>query len=125
MKKLFTLIAVMVALSPLVSRAEFVNDFNCSLNKGQTVQKLYAFQQAWMVAARKNKFDEAAYRTRIYFPAYADVTTTDPMYFVWRGTFANGEVLGRMLDWFPTSEWAGKFNQVMNCSKASLWIAPQ
>jgi hypothetical protein len=125
MKKLIAATAVLFALISPSSHAEFVNDFNCTLNKGYTVPQLYAFQQEWMAAARKHAFDEAAYKTRLLFPVYSEATTTDPIFFVWRGTFSDGAVLGHMLDWFPTSEWAGKFNQVMNCSKASLWLAPQ
>ena len=125
MKKLFATIFVILVLIPMSSRAEFVNDFECTLNKGYTVPQLYAFQQEWMVAARKHGFDAANYNTRLWFPAYNNDTRTDPMFFVWRGTFGDGIVLGKMLDWFPTSEWAGKFAAVMNCGKASLWIAPQ
>ncbi len=125
MKKILAIAAALLALSPLAAKAEVVNDFNCHLAKGYTVPQLYAFQQEWMAAARKQGFDEASYKTRIYFPLYADVTDTDPMYFIWRGSFANGAVLGKMLDWFPASVWAGKFTKVMNCGKASLWMAPQ
>ena len=125
MRKLVELVLALIALSPMAARAELVNDFNCHLKKGYSVAQLYAFQQEWMVAARKQGFDEANYKTRIFFPLYAEVTDTDPMYFIWRGSFGNGAVLGHMLDWFPGSEWAGRFAQVMDCGKASLWIAPQ
>ena len=125
MKKILTTAALLLSLSPLASGADtYVNDFNCTLNKGYTVQQLYAFQQSWMTAARAHDFGEKIYRTRLYFPAYAEDTRTDPMAFIWRGTFADSKVLGRMLDWFPTSEWADKFNQVMNCGNATLWVAP-
>jgi hypothetical protein len=121
----FTAAITLLALFPLTSRAEYVNDFECKLNKGYTVPQLYAFQQEWMTAARKQGFTAATYNTRIWFPAYNNETSTDPLFFVWRGTFADGAVLGRMLDYFPPSEWAGKFAAVMNCGKASLWIAFQ
>jgi hypothetical protein len=124
MKKLLLSVTLLLAFLSPAAHAEFVNDFNCTLNKGYTVQQLFAFQQSWMEAARKHDFSEAIYKTRIWFPVYAEVTTTDPMYFVWRGSFKDSVVLGRMLDWFPSSEWAGKFNEVMNCSKATLWAAP-
>ena len=125
MKNLIAIVFTLLTLLPLSSHAEMSNDFQCTLNKGYTVPQLYAFQQEWMAAAKKQGFDAASYKTRIWFPAYSEVTTTDPLFFVWRGHFTNGEVLGRMLDWFPASEWAGRFAQVMNCNKASLWIAPQ
>ena len=125
MNKLTATIAMLCVLTAPAAQAELVNDFNCHLNDGYTVPKLYAFQQEWMAAARKHGFGEAAYKTRIYFPMYAEVTDTKPMFFVWRGSFSDGAVWGKMADWFPSSEWANKFNEVMNCSKASLWIAPQ
>lgn len=124
MLKFNSLFAALLCLASMTARAELVNDFNCTLNKGYTTQQLYAFQQEWMAAARKQGFSEA-YQTRIWFPLYASNTSTDPLYFIWRGQFADGVMLGKMLDWFPTSEWAGKFAQLMNCGEASLWIAPQ
>jgi len=131
MNRLTLSIALMMLFTVHAARADtavsfkFDNDFNCTLNKGYTVPQLYAFQKSWMTEARKHGFGEADYKTRIYFPLYSDVTTTDPLFFVWRGQFADGAVLGRMLDWFPASPWAAKFAQVMNCGKASLWIAPE
>jgi hypothetical protein len=119
-----TLISIALTAVASHAAAEIVNDFECTLNAGYTVPQLYAFQQEWMSEARKRGFDEK-YQTRIYFPLYNDVTTTEPMFFIWRGEFSGGEQFGRMIDWFPTSEWAGKFAQVMNCAKSSLWIAPQ
>lgn len=118
------LLVLLLPIAPFLAHAELVNDFECTLNKGYDVQKLYAFQQEWMTAAHQQGFDER-YRTRIWFPLYAGRTETDPLFFVWRGQFADGAMLGRMLDWFPTSPWAERFAQVMNCGKASLWIAPQ
>ena len=125
MNKLLTAAAVLLALSHPAFADEYVNDFNCTLNKGYTVQQLYAFQQSWMTAAEAHEFGKKIYKTRLYFPAYAEDTRTDPMAFIWRGTFADSMVLGRMLDWFPTSAWADKFNQVMNCGNATLWVAPK
>ncbi len=125
MNKSLSLLVALLALLPLTARAELVNDFNCTLNKGYTVPQLYAFQAEWMTAARQHAFGAEAYKTRIYFPLYSDVTDTEPRFFVWRGEFKDGALLGKMLDWFPTSEWANKFAQVMNCSKSSLWIAIQ
>ena len=125
MKKLIVVTAAACALMIPVAKAELVNDFNCTLNKGYSVPQLYAFQQEWMAAARKHGFDEAAYKTRIYFPLYADNIETSPMVFLWRGQFSDGAVWGRMSDWFTVSEWTGKFAEVMNCQKGSLWVAPQ
>ena len=124
MKKILVVVAISLVLAPKLSRAEFVNDFHCTLNKGYTVPQLYTFQKDWMAAARQQGFD-SAYQTQIYFPFYAEVTTTDPIFFIWRGQFSGGTQLGKMLDWFPASVWAGKFAQIMNCSKSSLWSAPQ
>ena len=124
MKKLFAATAVLFAFMSPAAHAEFVNDFNCTLNKGYTVEQLYAFQKDWMAAAQQHGFEATTYKTRLWFPLYNDVTDTSPMYFVWRGQFKDGAVLGRMLDWFPASEWAGKFVEVMNCGKATLWAAP-
>lgn len=78
-----------------------------------------------MAAAKKNDFDLEAYKTRISFPVYAEVMTTVPMVFLWRGQFKDGAVGGRMVDWLLKSEWPGKFAQVMNCGNGSLWVAPQ
>jgi hypothetical protein len=125
MTKLMAATVTLLTFMATAAHAELVNDFNCHLNEGYTVPKLYAFQQEWMAAARKHGFDEASYKTRVYFPMYAEVTDTKPMFFVWRGHFNNGATWGKMADWFPSSEWANKFNEVMNCGKASLWIAPQ
>ncbi len=125
MRRLLFVTVIMVGFVYHPARAELVNDFSCTLNKGYTVPALYAFQKQWMAAARQQGFTAADYNTRIYFPVYSEVTTTDPMFFVWRGQFTNGAVLGKMLDWFPASVWAAKFGQVMNCGKASLWIAFQ
>lgn len=125
MKKLLATSAVLFTLLSPALHAELVNDFSCVLNKGYTVPHLYAFQQAWMAAAKKNDFNLEAYKTRIFFPVYAEVMTTDPMVFLWRGQFKDGAVWGRMADWFLKSEWPGKLAQVMNCGKGSLWVAPQ
>jgi hypothetical protein len=100
------------------------NDLNCTLNKGYTVPQLYAFQKSWMDEARKHGFGKADYKTRIYFPIYSDDTSANPVFFVWRGQFNNGAVWGRLADWYLSSPWAAKFAEVMNCGKASLWIAP-
>ena len=116
--------AALLLISPW-AHAELVNDFSCHLRDGHSVPQLYAFQQEWMAAARKKGFDATSYKTRIYFPLYADEIQTTPMHFLWRGEFTNGAVWGRMSDWFPTSEWADRFNEIMNCSKGSLWMAPQ
>ena len=59
MKKLIVVTAAACALMIPVAKAELVNDFNCTLNKGFSVPQLYAFQQEWMAAARKHGFDEA------------------------------------------------------------------
>ena len=125
MKKLIATVAALTALSPLAANAEMVNDIRCTLNKGYTIPKLYAFQQSWMAAAKKQGYDEAAYKTQIFFPVYTEDTRTEPMVFLWRGTFASGEVWGKLGVWFPASGWAEKFTKVMNCSKAALFIAPQ
>lgn len=125
MKKLVATIAALSAFMTSAAHAELVNDFNCTLNKGYTVPQLYAFQKEWMAAARKRGFDEAAYKTRIYFPLYAENIETEPMVFLWRGQFSDGAVWGRMTDWFTVSEWTEKFALIMNCHKGSLWIAPQ
>ena len=109
----------------MAANAEMINDIRCTLNKGYTIPKLYALQHSWMAAAKKQGYDEAAYKTQIFFPVYTEDTRTEPMAFLWRGTFASGEVWGSLGVWFPTSGWPDKFNKVMNCSKAALLIAPQ
>ena len=106
------------------ANAALVNDFDCALNEGYDLPKLLEFQQEWMQAARRQGFDES-YKTRVLLPAYNDNTRTRPLNFTWRGEFRDGEQLGKMLDWFLTDPWAGKFQQVMECESASLWWAPQ
>lgn len=125
MKKLFVTILAVLALAPLPSTAQMVNDFDCHLSKGYTVEQLFAFRQEWMAAAKKQGFDDASYSTRIYFPLYSEEMTTEPLFFRWRGQFNDGKTLGKILDWFPTSEWVHRFSQIMNCQKGSLWIAAQ
>ena len=124
MKKIILMLLVTFSMYSLTVKAELINDFNCSLNKGYTVPQLYKFQQEWMQAAVENGFD-ATYKTRVLFPLYAERTDTNPLYFIWRGYFKDGEQWGRMMDWFPASVWTAKFMQVMECGSASLWNAPQ
>jgi hypothetical protein len=125
MKKLIVTSAVLFAFVSPATQAEMVNDISCTLNKGYTVPKLFAFQKQWMAAAKKQGFDESDYNTRVFFPVYTEVNDTTPMSFLWRGQFKDGATWGKMTEWFPTTQWGDKFNRMANCSKASLWIAPQ
>ena len=65
MKKLIATTALLFAFVSPAARAEFVNDFNCTLNKGYSVEQLYVFQKQWMAAAEQHGFEAAAYKTRI------------------------------------------------------------
>ena len=121
MKKLILPTAIFLFSASV--RAEYVNDFHCYLHEGYTVPSLFEFQQEWMQAAKEKGFDET-YRTRVLFPVYNAETSTDPVYFIWRGFFKDGAQWGRMSDWFLASPWAAKFNEVMNCKSSSLWTAP-
>ena len=122
MRKVLT--TFLLSLFPCIANAAFVNDFNCTLNEGYDLPKLFEFQQEWMQAARENGFEEG-YETRVLLPVYNDDTRTQPLSFVWRGEFKDGDQLGQMIDWFLTDPWAVRFRQVMECEEASLWFAPQ
>jgi hypothetical protein len=118
---LFIIVASIISSYPAHARAgvELVNDFHCTLQPNTTFQDLVVFQKAWMEGAKENGFDES-YRTYILAPLYSEDTRRGR--FIWRGHFKNGEQFGRMIEWFPTSvEWVGKFAQVMDCDKSSLW----
>jgi hypothetical protein len=125
MKKLIATSAVLFAFVSLATQAELLNDATCTLNKGYTVAQLFAIQKKWMAAIKKQGFDEAEYSTQIFFPVYTEATDTTPTVFLWRGRFKDGEAWGKNEEWFKTTDWGGKFSKVMNCGKASMWLAPQ
>lgn len=126
--KIRVLIVVIASLitsfSSNLLAAQYVNDFNCTVNEGYSVPQLVAFKQEYVAAAREiGGFDEN-YQVKLMIPIYNKKVAVPPKHFTWRGYFKDGAQMGQVNDWFLTQpEWGRKFGEVMTCEDASLWVS--
>jgi len=93
------------------------NYFFCTLAEGKTPPDLIAFKAEYEKAVEQAGLD--GYELRVQFPLYSDDIGNGK--FVWDGSWADFEAMGRITAWFEASEWPARFQKLMSCESSSLW----
>ena len=116
---IFAAIALALLLtSPAQAQEQrLANYFFCTLAEGKTPEDLIAFKAEYEKAVDEAGLD--GYELRVQFPVYSDDIGEGK--FVWDGSWADFEQMGRISAWFRASDWPARFRKLMSCESSSLW----